>query len=148
MPEENTGGKASAGKQKESSLGRKYWSACKDYLSGCVNPENSRLYGNFQERAALNITQFPKIQGSLLIRMGLVYPVMSKLVEYMGVPKECADEIYGVAVNYHTWLAGYLAYLSEIQLGMSKYPMEWVSAGIDKVRKNLTEHRTKYKKQP
>ncbi|MBI4170650.1 MAG: hypothetical protein HY514_03070 [Candidatus Aenigmarchaeota archaeon] len=103
------------------------WKKMKKYLKGCVDPANARLYGTFQERAALNITQFPKIQGSLLIRMGLVYPLMSYLVKEMGVPQDAAYNFHGVAINYHTWLAGYLAYLAEIQLGMSKYPMELIS---------------------
>src|SRR3989338_10916110 len=81
------------------------------YLKGCADPENARLYGNFQERAAFNITQFPKIQGSLLIRMGLVYPIVSKFVEYAGIPTDSASDFCGVAINYHTWAAGYLAYL-------------------------------------
>jgi hypothetical protein len=106
----------------------------KDYLKGCVDPDNARLYGTFQERAALNITQFPKIQGSLLIRMGLVYPIMSYLVEKAGLPADAQTDFYGVAINYHTWIAGYLAYLVEIQAGMSKYPMELISKGINKVK--------------
>ena len=106
----------------------------KDYLKGCVDPDNARLYGTFQERAALNITQFPKIQGSLLIRMGLVYPIMSYLVEKAGLPADAQTDLYGVAINYHTWVAGYLAYLVEIQAGMSKYPMELISKGIDKIK--------------
>lgn len=106
----------------------------RDYLAGCINPENARLYGDFQERAALNITQFPKIQGSLLIRMGLVYPIMSYLVEQAGLPRDAQTDVFGIAINYHTWVAGYLAYLTEIQAGMSKYPMEFISNGMNKVK--------------
>src|SRR3989338_7535678 len=107
---------------------------CKEYFTGCINPDNARLYGTFQERAALNITQFPKIQGSLLIRMGLVYPLMSYLVEKAGLPTDAQTDLLGVAINYHTWVAGYLAYLTEIQLGMSKYPMDLISKGIKKTK--------------
>jgi len=110
------------------------WEGVKDYLRGCVDPANARLYGSFQERAALNVTQFPKIQGSLLIRMGMVYPIMSYLVEKAGMPKDCATDLWGMTINYHTWVAGYLAYLSEIQLGLSKYPIELVADGVKKAR--------------
>ena len=107
----------------------------RDYINGCLDPENQRVYGTFQERAAFNITQFPKIQGSLLIRMGLVYPIVSKFVEYAGIPTDSASDFCGVAINYHTWAAGYLAYLAEVQLGMSKYPIEFISSGMDSVRR-------------
>jgi len=110
------------------------WSKVKEFAKGCINPDNARLYGNFQERAALNITQFPKIQGSLLIRMGLVYPIISYLVDRAGLPTDAKTDLFGVAINYHTWVAGYLAYLIEIQLGMSKYPMEFISKSIYKAR--------------
>ena len=113
---------------------RSRWEGVKDYLRGCVDPANARLYGSFQERAALNVTQFPKIQGSLLIRMGMVYPLMSYLVEKAGMPKDCATDLWGMTINYHTWVAGYLAYLSEIQLGLSKYPIELVADGIKRVQ--------------
>jgi hypothetical protein len=106
----------------------------KDYVKGCIHPDNARLYGTFQERAALNITQFPKIQGSLLIRMGLVYPIISYLVDEAGLPTDAKTDFFGVAINYHTWVAGYLAYLVEIQAGMSKYPLEFISRGINKVK--------------
>jgi hypothetical protein len=106
----------------------------KRYLKGCINPDNARLYGNFQERLALNITQFPKIQGSLLIRMGLVYPIASYLVEKAGIPKDLHSDIFGMTLNYHTWVAGYLAYLGEIQAGLSKYPIELISTGIKKAK--------------
>ena len=111
-----------------------YWQHCVDYIRGCINPEKARLYGTFQERTALNITQFPKIQGSLLIRMGLVYPIMSYLVEKAGIPKDAHSDLYGLAINYHTWAAGYLAYLMEIQFGLSKYPIELVSTTVNKAR--------------
>ncbi len=110
----------------------------KGYFAGCINPDNARLYGNFQERASLNITQFPKIQGSLLIRMGLIYPIMSYLVQKAGLPADAKTEFLGVAVNYHTWAAGYLAYLTEIQTGMSKYPIELISKGISKAKTYLS----------
>ncbi len=102
----------------------------KDYLKGCLDPKNERLYGTFQQRAAFNITQFPKIQGSLLIRMGIVYPLMSYLTTKLGVPEDCTTDMHGIAINYHTWVAGYLAYLTEIQLGLSKYPMDWIGKGF------------------
>jgi hypothetical protein len=98
-----------------------------DYFRGCANPENARLYGNFQERAALNITQFPKIQGSLLIRMGMVYPIMSYLTDKIGISPDASSELLGMEVNYHTWIAGYFAYLAEIQAGLSKYPIEAIT---------------------
>lgn len=114
-----------------------------DYLKGCVNPENARLYGNFQERAALNITQFPKIQGSLLVRMGMVYPLISYLVEEMGVPKDAQTEIGGMVINYHTWIAGYFAYLTEIQLGLSKYPIEFAMNSAKKLKNLFTSKQQK-----
>lgn len=86
-------------------------------------------------KPTLNITQFPKIQGSLLIRMGLVYPLMSYLVEKAGLPKDAQTEFADIAINYHTWVAGYCAYLTEIQLGLSKYPLEWSGRIINIVRK-------------
>ncbi len=97
----------------------------KQYLKGCLDPNNARLYGTFQERAALNITQFHKIQGSLLIRMGMVYPIISYLVNYAGLPPETKNDLHGIIINYHTWIAGYLSYVVEIQLGLSKYPIEF-----------------------
>lgn len=107
----------------------------RNYISGCFNSENARLYGNFQERAALNITQFHKIQGSLLIRMGMVYPLISGLVDYAGLPPESKTEIHGIVINYHTWIAGYLAYLTEIQLGLSKYPIEFATNFFSRIEK-------------
>ena len=115
----------------EKSISNKF----KKYISECFNPENARLYGTFQERAALNITQFPKIQGSLLIRMGLVYPIITSLVSYLGIPEETKTEIHGITINYHTWIAGYLAYVTEIQLGLSKYPIEFLENSITKIKK-------------
>ena len=109
------------------------------YLKGCFDPDNARLYGTFQERAALNTTQFHKIQGSLLIRMGIVYPLVSYAVEQAGLPKDCSTEIGGMAVNYHTWVAGYGAYLIEIQSGLSKYPMEGITKGINAVKEYFTK---------
>ncbi len=109
----------------------------KEYLDGCVNPHNAKLYGTFQERAALNITEFPKIQGSLLIRMGFVYPLTSYLVEKIGIPKDLHSELGPIVINYHTYLAGYLAYLTEIQLGLSKYPIEFASAVVKRARNYL-----------
>lgn len=103
------------------------WQNIRDYLGGCIKPENARLYGTFQERAALNITQFHKIQGSLLIRMGIVYPFASYVVDRLGLPKDCSSDVFGMAINYHTWAAGYLAYLTEIQFGLSKYPIEFIT---------------------
>ncbi|MDO8642768.1 MAG: hypothetical protein Q7R76_04255 [Candidatus Woesearchaeota archaeon] len=116
--------------QKRSSLRER----CKEYLRGFVDPANARLYGTFQERAALNITQFPNIQGSLLIRMGLVYPIISHFVERAGIPKDAHTDLYSIAINYHTWVAGYLAYLTEIQLGMSKYPIELASKTAGRIK--------------
>ena len=119
----------------ESKIGQESkWLKVKNYAKGCIDAENAKLYGTFQQRAALNITQFPKIQGSLLIRMGLVYPIMSYLVSEAGLPVDAQTDLFGVAINYHTWIAGYLAYLVEIQAGMSKYPMELISKGVDKAR--------------
>lgn len=111
-----------------------YWDRCKEYIGSCINPDNARLYGTFQERAALNITQFPKIQGSLLIRMGMVYPLMSYLTERIGISKDCSTDLWGMTINYHTWIAGYLAYLTEIQMGLSKYPLEFISNMFKKIR--------------
>jgi hypothetical protein len=108
------------------------------FFRKCLDPDNARLYGSFDQRAALNITQFPKIQGSLLIRMGIVYPIISYAVEKIGVPKGASTEFFGIAINYHTWLAGYLAYLFEIQMGLSKYPMEWAAKGIRKIRERFS----------
>ena len=105
-----------------------------DYIRGCFKSENAQLYGTFQQRAALNTTQFPKIQGSLLIRMGLVYPLMSSLVEYCGIPKETQSDFGFMVINYHSWLAGYLAYVVEIQMGLSKYPLELAGNIIKKLR--------------
>lgn len=137
------GKKMKAGrKENKTEAEKSYWELCKDYLKGCANPDNARLYGSFQERAALNITQFPKIQGSLLIRMGLVYPIMSYLVEKAGIPKDAASDFYGIAINYHTWLAGYLAYLTEIQLGMSKYPLEWTAKAVSALKNGVSEDKT------
>ena len=113
----------------------------KDYWNGCINPDNARLYGNFQERAALNITQFPKIQGSLLIRMGIIYPAVSYLVEQLGLPKNASTEIFGATINYHTWAAGYLAYVIEIQSGMSKYPIEYITKGVKKVKEYISNYK-------
>ncbi len=110
------------------------WDRIKQYLGGCIDPKNARLYGTFQERAALNITQFPKIQGSLLIRMGMVYPLMSYITERAGIPKDCSTEILGMTINFHTWIAGYLAYVAEIQLGLSKYPIEFLTHTISKIK--------------
>jgi len=123
--------------EKEESKQGKFAKA-RDYLAGCINSDNSKLYGTFQERAALNITQFPKIQGSLLIRMGLVYPIASALIEQIGIPTDAQADIMGVGINYHTWAAGYLAYLAEIQTGMSKYPMELASKGVSKIKDYLS----------
>ena len=114
---------------KENDMGR-----IKTYILGCINPASARLYGTFQERAALNITQFPKIQGSLLIRMGLVYPFVSYVVDQLGIPKDCQSEFHGVAINYHTWIAGYAAYVIEIQLGLSKYPFELMGKALQVTR--------------
>lgn len=119
------------------------WDKIKDYIKGCLDPENARLYGTFQERASLNVTQFPKIQGSLLIRMGLVYPIMSYLIEQVGIPKDYATEILGAQINYHTWLAGYLAYLTEIQLGLSKYPIEWATKTASKIKNNSAKRKNR-----
>jgi hypothetical protein len=104
------------------------------FFSKCLDPDNARLYGSFDQRTSLNITQFPKIQGSLLIRMGIVYPMMSYLVEKIGIPKEATTELVGVAINWHTYVAGYLAYLFEIELGLSKYPIELIQRGIMKLK--------------
>ena len=103
------------------------------FFRKCLDPDNARLYGTFDQRAALNITQFPKIQGSLLIRMGIIYPIVSYAVEKIGVSKDASTEFLGIAINYHTWLAGYLAYLFEIQMGLSKYPVELMAKGIRKI---------------
>lgn len=108
------------------------------FFRKCMDPDNARLYGSFDQRAALNITQFPKIQGSLLIRMGIVYPIISYAVEKIGVPKDASTEFLGIAINYHTWVAGYLAYLFEIQLGLSKYPIEWITKGFMKIKALLS----------
>jgi hypothetical protein len=108
-----------------------------NYIKGCFDSKNARLYGTFQERAALNITNFPKIQGSLLIRMGLVYPIVSALVEQMGVPKDAQTHVLGLAVNYHTWVAGYLSYVVEIQAGLSKYPIEAIGYLARKAKKMM-----------
>jgi len=107
-------------------------------LRKCIDPGNARLYGSFDQRAALNITNFPKIQGSLLIRMGIVYPIISYAVEKIGLPKDASTEFLGIAINYHTWVAGYLAYLLEIQMGLSKYPIEWITKGFMKIRALLS----------
>ncbi len=109
-------------------------SKLKNYLKGSINPENARLYGNFQQRLALNITQFPKIQGSMLIRMGLIYPLISELVEQAGLPKDAQMDVFGIIINYHTWLSGYLAYLTEIQFGLSKYLIESVPKLTGKIK--------------
>ncbi|MCB9358739.1 hypothetical protein H6503_02315 [Candidatus Woesearchaeota archaeon] len=108
-------------------------SKVKEYMKGCINSENARLYGTFQQRAALNITQFPKIQGSIFIRMGLVYPIVSSLVSNV-IPQDAQTEILGMGINYHTWVAGYLSYLVEIQAGLSKYPINLIEKGIKKVK--------------
>jgi hypothetical protein len=105
------------------------------YLKGCLNPENGRLYGNFQQRAALNITQFPKIQFSIIIRMGFIYPIISSLITQMGLSADKKIILLGVIINYHTWVAGYLAYLIEIQLGLSKYPIEFIQKNINSIRR-------------
>jgi hypothetical protein len=125
---------------KQSLLGNKKKAApgrMGQFFRKCLDPDNARLYGSFDQRAALNITQFPKIQGSLLIRMGMVYPLVSYAVEKLGVPKDASTEFLGVAINYHTWLAGYLAYLFEIQAGLSKYPIEWATNGFRKIKERL-----------
>ena len=106
----------------------------KDYVKGCFDPSKARLYGNFQERAALNITQFHKIQGSLLIRMGVVYPILSNLVDQMGIP----DDRY-LGIKMHTYVAGFLAYLVEIQAGLSKYPMEFITSSVVKAKNYFTK---------
>lgn len=114
----------------------------KDYVKGMFNRDNARLYGNFQQRTALNITELPKIHGSLLIRMGLVYPIMSSLLEYVGVPKDCHTDICGVSLNWHTYGAGYLAYLAEIEAGLSKYPIELVTRGAMKLKEKFRNIRS------
>lgn len=119
----------------------------KEYWNGCIDPNKSRLYGTFQERAALNITQFPKIQGSLLIRMGIVYPIASYIVEELGLPKDAHTDIFGMTINYHTWIAGYLAYLVEIQAGLSKYAIEGVTNGIKKTSEILQKTKQYFKNQ-
>ena len=91
-------------------------------------------YGTFQERTSFNTTKFPAIQLSMIVRMGLMYPIMSAIVEKMGLPKDSAMDYHGFGINFHTWTAGYFAYLSEIQLGLSKYPMEFIGKGIKKIR--------------
>ena len=98
-----------------------------DYIKGCFKRNNGRLYGNFQQRAALNITEFPKIQFSIVIRMGLIYPIISSLISNYGLAETNTLDLFGIEINYHTWVAGYLAYLIEIQLGLSKYPTEFIS---------------------
>ena len=108
------------------------------FFRKCVEPENARLYGTFDQRTALNITQFPKIQGSLLIRMGMVYPLMSYVTKKLGLPADASSDLFGVAINYHTWIAGYLAYLVEIELGLSKYPIEWAAKMLVKAKNRLT----------
>ena len=105
-----------------------------NYIKGCFDPHKARLYGNFQERASLNITQFPKIQVSIIIRMGLVYPIVSLFVVKLGLPTNSQTKLFGLAINYHTWVAGYLAYLLEIQAGLSKYPVEFISRLIKRVK--------------
>ena len=114
---------------------RTYLEMSRDYIRGCFDKEKSRVYGTLQERAAFNITQFPKVQGSLLNRMGLAYPILSQLVEYAGIPKDASSDFCGMTINYHTWAAGYLAYLAEVQIGMSKYPIEFVSKTMEAVKK-------------
>ena len=108
------------------------------FFRKCIDPDNARLYGSFDQRAALNITNFPKIQGSLLIRMGIVYPIISYAVEKIGLPKDASTEFLGIAINYHTWVAGYLAYLFEIQMGLSKYPIEWATKGFMKIKEHFS----------
>lgn len=110
----------------------------KEYVAGCLDSDNARLYGTFRERAALNITQFPKIQASLLIRMGLIYPLASYLIDKAGLPPDAKAEILGATINYHTWAAGYLAYVVEIQAGLSKYPIEALLRLGSKLQQRLT----------
>ena len=42
---------------------KEYVSNIKEYWNGCIDPKNTQLYGTFQQRAALNITQFPRFRG-------------------------------------------------------------------------------------
>jgi len=113
---------------------KSYGSRVMDYVKGFFRSDNARLYGDFQQRTALNVTQFPKIQGSLLIRMGLVYPIMSTLAEKAGLPKDYTVGLLGADINLHTWAAGYMAYLAEIEAGLSKYPVEWITKLARKVK--------------
>ncbi|MBU1201791.1 MAG: hypothetical protein KJ583_04540 [Nanoarchaeota archaeon] len=110
----------------------------KQYIKGCLDSDNSRLYGTFQQRAALNITQFPKIQGSMLIRMGIVYPIVSYLIQEAGLPTDAASDF---GINYHTWVAGYASYFLEIQLGLSKHAIETAGKAVSYV-KNLVKSKT------
>jgi len=66
--------------------------------------------------------------------MGMIYPLASYAVEALGLPKDSATEIAGMGINYHTWAAGYLAYLTEIQMGLSKYPIEFAANAFRKVK--------------
>ena len=71
----------------------------------------------------------------------MVYPILSYLLEKIGVPKDASTEFFGVGIviNYHTWLAGYLAYLFEIQMGLSKYPIEWAAKGMRKIKEHFSQ---------
>jgi hypothetical protein len=69
------------------------------FFRKCIDSDNARLYGSFDQRAALNITQFLKIQLSMFIRMGAVYPITSYLVEKIGIPA-----IRGACSHFAGWL--------------------------------------------
>jgi hypothetical protein len=116
------------------------WERTKDYLRGCVDSDNARLYGTFQERAALNTTQFLKIQGSMLVRMGIVYKLAEQVADAVGIPRDAATDLCGIVINYHTWAAGYLAYVTEVQLGLSKYPIEAVGRLASGLKRIISDY--------
>ena len=51
-----------------------------------------------------------------------------------GLDTDTSASIYLMKINIHTWVAGYLAYLFEIQLGLSKYPIEGLTKLLSMMR--------------
>jgi len=72
--------------------------------------------------------------------MGIVYPVISSyLIEKAGLPPDAGTQLLGADINYHTWLTGYLAYLCEIEAGLSKYPIEYVTKAGARLKRWITK---------
>jgi len=58
-------------------------------------------------------TQVHKIQGSKTNKIGTVHPVVSQVMQELGLPTDAATDFMGVGINYRTWAASYTSYLVE-----------------------------------